>query len=394
MGGLRFDKFAQGLSSTIGQGIALGRQVKDNREEKREKGIDKEIAEIMSGAPGGEVTADATLMGQNTPETQAWNARTDALDPKTATPADLQQIPMSVRYASDGKNQIARVDDLLKERYGAYTPEYMAARGAYRDELQSLQADLMAQAKNALSTGDKKTAAELMTRAYSMFPNGKGIDIKEKNGKLYGIGFDMKTLKPDGSMEITPEAIDMAAREMADKEKFDTYLHKEHKERREAAAEKRAEGAYGWERKQDDARMTLLENQAAMAELQTKIAKNPEYGLEAQTLEKIKGLRQDRLKAYAQSFEATAKGHYYLEGGASRGQARYPGGMKASDWDRRVNMLTAELKDYTAAKIGIPDADYEILFIDNGDLLNQYMMLEFKKSMVMGEVFDPGKSVV
>ena len=123
--------------------------------------------------------------------------------------------------------------------------------------------------------------------------------------------------------------------------------------------------------------------------MEHRIANDPNIGLQAQTKEEMAGLRQERLKAYADSFEATAKAWYYLDGGANRGDARYPGGMKRTDWDRRVKQLADTLKARTAVEIGIPNDKFEAMYIDNGDFLHDYMMLEFKKSMAAGELFDP-----
>lgn len=365
--------FATGFSQSLGQGLQLGRALGQKREAKRQRAIDEQIGTVLS---------------EPDPVKKDLSVDTSVNDTAMET-GELKEMPMAMRYAIDGDNKIARVDKLLMDKHGAFTPEYMQARAAYRDELQGMQQELMTGAKQALASGDKDQAAEMLTRAYSMFPNGKGIDIREKDGELYGIGFDTKNLTPDGSLAITPESIDFAAREMADKDKFDMYLFKLAKERREEAAEDRAKGAYDWERKQDSANMKLLDTRAKLAELQYAIAQNPEYGLRAQTKEELSKLQQDMKKARADTFEATAKAWYYLDGGANRGQPRYPGGLKASDWDRRVADLRKNIEGRGAGDIGVSEELYNDLYEQNGDLVYQLAMAGLKRSLTEGEAYDP-----
>lgn len=382
---------ATGFSQGLGQGLVLGKTMKGNREEARNKALDTEIAAITSEEPA--LTKKKGIDAPGTAARTEWDTATDKLDANTATKDDLKELPMSVRYSVDGDNQIRRVEEKLKERYGAFSPEYHQARTGFRDEIMGLQQNLMEQAAASFESGDKEQAAEMLTRAYAMFPNGKGIDIREKDGELYGIGFDMKTMKPDGTLPINSETIDYARRQMGDKDKWDTYLFKVAEEARAERADKRMEGAFTHEQSMYESERKLADSKAALAELQFQMDKDPDYGLSAQAKSDKAAAESQLLKDRAETFKATAQAWYYLDQGPQRGEARQPGGISFSDWVKVTEKLDGLLKSRTAEDVGVSPEKYNRMYLENGDKLYDFMMLNAKDMLNSGEVYDPAMIV-
>ena len=358
----RWDKFAEGMSGGIGQGLQLGKQVKGNVEEKRNKAIDAEIGQIMKENP--EVQADPSL---NREGLDQWQQETDA------NPNELKELPMSVRYAIDGDSQIKRVQDLLYDRHGGFTPDYVKANDAFIGQMQDLQQDLLMQAKANLTAGDKDAAAEALTRAYSMFPDGRGVEITERDGQLYGIGFDMKNMKADGSLAITPEAIDMAAMDMRNPDTWKAYLLDKAADDRARSKNQRDQEMHDDERSLFETRKKMLMNEAAMSDLELQLAEDDGSGKFAQQRARYEHLQQETETLNAQAFKYRMTAWAAALDRDAKGNVPRPKGMSGSDYNTHIDSMMgdmcARVKDRTSGEIGMVRDNYKGLYRQHGDAI-------------------------